>query len=79
MTDTGSQEHPVAALLREQGLRHDWFAEQVGVSKWMLSHYLAGRRAIPDSFYRDASLVLRVPESLLRPASPAPTEQRPAA
>ena len=59
--------HPVALELARQGLRHDWFARQLGISKWMLSHYLAGRRVAPDRFYRDASLVLKVPEATLRP------------
>lgn len=59
--------HPIAVELERQGLRHDWFARQLGLSKWMLSHYLAGRRPAPDKFYREAALVLKVPESSLRP------------
>jgi hypothetical protein len=59
--------HPLAAELARQGIRHDWFARQLGVSIWMLSHYLAGRRAVPDRFYREAALLLRVPTETLKP------------
>jgi transcriptional regulator with XRE-family HTH domain len=58
--------------MARQGLRHDWFAQQLGISKWMLSHYLAGRRTPPARFYREAGLVLKVPESTLRPHDPEP-------
>ena len=56
----------MADELARQGIRHDWFARQLGISKWMLSHYLAGRRTVPDRFYRDSALLLRVPETVLR-------------
>jgi predicted transcriptional regulator len=59
--------HPLAAELARQGLRHDWFARQLGISVWMLSHYMAGRKPAPDRFYRESSLLLKVPESTLRP------------
>ena len=59
--------HPLADVLARKGLRHDWFAAQLGVSKWMLSHILAGRRAAPARFYREAALLLQVDEHDLRP------------
>ena len=59
--------HPIAEELTRQGLRHDWFAHQLGLSRSLLSHYLAGRKRPHARFYREAALVLKVPEDLLRP------------
>jgi predicted transcriptional regulator len=63
--------HPIAVALAGRGLRHDAFARRLGLSPWMLSHYLSGRRKPPDRFYRDAALVLDVPEASLRPRDEA--------
>jgi predicted transcriptional regulator len=59
--------HPLTAELARQGIKHAWFARQLGVSTWMLSHYLAGRRAVPDRFYRECALLLRVPVDTVKP------------
>jgi hypothetical protein len=40
----------------------------------MLSHYLAGRRAVPDRFYRECALLLRVPVDTVKP-QPEPVEE----
>lgn len=65
------EKHPIALELERQGLRQDGFARRLGLSPSLLSHYLAGRKRPPARFYRDAALVLNVPESELRPRDEA--------
>lgn len=61
-------DHPVTDALVRSGRRKDWLARQLGISPAMLAHYLSGRKRMPPNFYREAALVLGVPESELRPA-----------
>jgi len=34
--------------IRDRGLRYNWVAEQIGVSKSLLSQYLSGTTPMPD-------------------------------
>lgn len=35
-------------LLQQKGLKKQWLAEQLGISKARLSSYITGKRAMPD-------------------------------
>jgi plasmid maintenance system antidote protein VapI len=48
-------------LIRQRGFRHDWIAEQIGVTQPCLSHAIAGRRALPPETIKPLARLLRVP------------------
>lgn len=53
-------------IVDEQGRRHDWFAERLGVSKAQLSRWKSGsRRSVPPWFLERSCEILGVPESLV--------------
>lgn len=53
-------------IVDEQGRRHDWFAERLGVSKANLSRWKSGsRKSIPPWFLERSCEILGVPESFV--------------
>ncbi len=66
-------EHPIKLVVREQGRTLTWLARTLEISANYLHRLLLppehpDSRPEPDWFYAKASLVLGVPESMLRPA-----------
>lgn len=67
-------QHPVRQVVKLQGRRLTWVAAQLGISGNYLHRLLlpAGhpdRREPPADFYPRLSLLLGVPEDMLRPES----------
>ena len=60
-------QHPVRIVLDKRGIRHRWFAAEVGVRRETLSRVLSGRRKPPPGFYAAAERVLCIPRELLIP------------
>lgn len=61
-------------ILEARGHRHDWLAQQLGVSDSYLSRLLSGDRPWTPELRREASRVLMLPEELLFPSQPEPVE-----
>jgi len=51
----------LAQELSRQRLRHDWLADQLGVSKWTFSRIEAGLQPAPADWYARAAAILGVP------------------
>lgn len=51
----------LADVLAEQGRRQDWLAQQIGVSKPMMSYIISGRRTVSEPVARQISALLGVP------------------
>lgn len=52
-------------VLEQQGRRIDWFAAQMGVSRWAFWRFETGRSAPPADWYERAAAVLGVkPEDI---------------
>lgn len=41
-------EHRLKTTIKERGLKMNYLAEKTGVSQSLLSHYLSGRRKMPN-------------------------------
>jgi hypothetical protein len=67
-----SVQHPVRAVVKLQGRRLTWVAAQLGISTNYLHRLLlpanhVDARPAPADFYPRLSLLLGVPEDMLRP------------
>jgi hypothetical protein len=65
-------QHPVRRIVKGQGRTLTWVAAQLGISSNYLHRLLlpeghADRREAPEGFYARLSLLLGVPEDMLRP------------
>lgn len=54
---------PLAAILRQRGVKRQWFAAQMGVSFSSLWNYINGYDRLPPTFIERASQVLGIPAS----------------
>lgn len=61
------QQSPLARELERQGRRLDWFAEQMGQSRWAIWRAITGRTTPRPGFYERAAAVLGVPVEQIRP------------
>lgn len=55
------------AALNQQGRRIDWFAQQMGVSRWAFWRFETGRSAPPNDWYERAAEILGVNVDDVRP------------
>lgn len=56
---------PLFDILDERGIRRDWFASRLGVSRSFISMVESGQRRLTPARRRRAAEVLAVPEHLL--------------
>lgn len=56
---------PLFDILDERGIRRDWFASRIGVSRSFISMVESGQRRLAPARRRLAAEVLSVPEHLL--------------
>lgn len=61
--ETGST---LSQILRAQGRRQDWFAQQVGVSQATVTRWCAGSHEIADEYVERIAEVLGVPSFLIK-------------
>lgn len=55
----------LSTILDSQGIRRNWLADQLGISKQLWSHIEHGRRRANPEIRAKLSLLLRMPESVL--------------
>lgn len=61
---------PLAAVLRERGVKRLWFAQQCGVSFSSLWNYFNGYDRVPPQFIGRACQVLGIPSAFIRVPEP---------
>lgn len=53
-------------ILKKQGRRQDWFAEQVGVSQATVTRWCSGSHEIGDEYVERIATILGVPPFLIK-------------
>lgn len=56
----------LSQILRQQGRRQDWFAEQVGVSQATVTRWCLGTHEIADEYVGRIATILGVPSFLIK-------------
>lgn len=58
----------VKDIAKAQGIRHQWLAEQCGVSEYQFWRIEDGRQAPPEGYYERLAALFHVPVYVLIPA-----------